>query len=159
MHPGGRYPGLRVAAFLAAIFIPAGITTAFLPLWLADRGLSAAGIGQVLVISTFGRLLATPGWGRLADRFGGRRAVLAAAAALAMLASLAFLPAQGFAVLLLATVAQGASASALMPVADALTLALAQTRGRLDAAAEEQAIKSLRHLPAAVSAVLALEGR
>ncbi len=38
-----------------------------------------------------------------------------------------------------------------------LTLALAQTRGRLDAAAEEQAIKSLRHLPAAVSAVLALE--
>ena len=131
MHPGGRYPGLRVAAFLAAIFIPAGITTAFLPLWLADRGLSAAGIGQVLGISTFGRLLATPGWGRLADRFGGRRAVLAAAAALAMLASLAFLPAQGFAVLLLATVAQGASASALMPVADALTLALAR-EGRLE---------------------------
>ncbi|WP_368642788.1 glutamine--fructose-6-phosphate transaminase (isomerizing) [Castellaniella ginsengisoli] len=38
-----------------------------------------------------------------------------------------------------------------------LTLALAQTRGRLDAAAEELAVKSLRHLPAAVSAVLALE--
>ena len=38
-----------------------------------------------------------------------------------------------------------------------LTLALAQTRGRLDAAAEEQAVKALRHLPAAVSAVLALE--
>ena len=38
-----------------------------------------------------------------------------------------------------------------------LTLALAQTRGRLDAAAEDQAVKALRHLPAAVSAVLALE--
>src|SRR5690606_4695873 len=38
-----------------------------------------------------------------------------------------------------------------------LTLALAQTRGRLDDAAEAQAIKSLRHLPAAISAVLALE--
>ena len=38
-----------------------------------------------------------------------------------------------------------------------LTLALAQTRGRLDAAAEEEAVKSLRHLPSAVSAVLALE--
>uniref|UniRef100_UPI00333F7918 glutamine--fructose-6-phosphate transaminase (isomerizing) n=1 Tax=Castellaniella defragrans TaxID=75697 RepID=UPI00333F7918 len=38
-----------------------------------------------------------------------------------------------------------------------LTLALAQVRGRLDAAAEAQAIKSLRHLPAAISAVLALE--
>ncbi|MFV0283556.1 MAG: glutamine--fructose-6-phosphate transaminase (isomerizing) [Castellaniella sp.] len=38
-----------------------------------------------------------------------------------------------------------------------LTLTLAQARGRLDAVAEEQAVKSLRHLPAAVSAVLALE--
>ncbi|CAM5785770.1 glutamine--fructose-6-phosphate transaminase (isomerizing) [Castellaniella caeni] len=38
-----------------------------------------------------------------------------------------------------------------------LTLALAQTQGRLDDAAEQQAIKSLRHLPAAVAAVLALE--
>ena len=38
-----------------------------------------------------------------------------------------------------------------------LTLALAQVRGRLDDAAEAQAIKSLRHLPAAISAVLALE--
>jgi glucosamine--fructose-6-phosphate aminotransferase (isomerizing) len=38
-----------------------------------------------------------------------------------------------------------------------LTLCLAQTRGRLDAAGEDQALKSLRHLPAAISAVLALE--
>ncbi|HEX7386347.1 MAG TPA: glutamine--fructose-6-phosphate transaminase (isomerizing) [Castellaniella sp.] len=38
-----------------------------------------------------------------------------------------------------------------------LTLCLAQEHGRLDAAAEEQALKSLRHLPAAISAVLALE--
>jgi glucosamine--fructose-6-phosphate aminotransferase (isomerizing) len=38
-----------------------------------------------------------------------------------------------------------------------LALCLAQVRGRLDAAAEERALKSLRHLPAAISAVLALE--
>ncbi|MER1966841.1 glutamine--fructose-6-phosphate transaminase (isomerizing) [Castellaniella sp. GW247-6E4] len=38
-----------------------------------------------------------------------------------------------------------------------LTLALAQVRGGLDPAAEAQAIKALRHLPAAISAVLALE--
>ncbi|HEX2518303.1 MAG TPA: glutamine--fructose-6-phosphate transaminase (isomerizing) [Castellaniella sp.] len=38
-----------------------------------------------------------------------------------------------------------------------LALCLAQVRGRLDAAAEDRALKSLRHLPAAISAVLALE--
>jgi len=38
-----------------------------------------------------------------------------------------------------------------------LTLALAQSRGRLDAAAEAEHIKALRHLPAALQAVLALE--
>jgi glutamine---fructose-6-phosphate transaminase (isomerizing) len=38
-----------------------------------------------------------------------------------------------------------------------LTLALAQVRGRLDDAQEAQHLKSLRHLPVAVQAVLALE--
>jgi glutamine---fructose-6-phosphate transaminase (isomerizing) len=38
-----------------------------------------------------------------------------------------------------------------------LTLALAQSRGRLSAAQEAEHIKALRHLPAAVAAVLALE--
>src|SRR5213075_1627037 len=38
-----------------------------------------------------------------------------------------------------------------------LTLALAQVRGRLTDAQEAQHLKSLRHLPVAVQAVLALE--
>jgi glucosamine--fructose-6-phosphate aminotransferase (isomerizing) len=38
-----------------------------------------------------------------------------------------------------------------------LTLALAQVRGRLDDAAETQALQALRHLPLALQAVLALE--
>lgn len=122
---------LPVAVFLAAIFIPAGVTTAFLPVWLADRGLSAAAIGQVLGLSTIGRLLATPGWGRLADRLGRRRPVLGAASGLALLASLALLPAEGFWVLLAVAVALGAASSALMPVADALSLALAR-EGRME---------------------------
>jgi PPP family 3-phenylpropionic acid transporter len=115
---------LPVAAFQAAIFMPAAITTAFLPLWLADRGLGAAAIGQVLGVATLARLIATPGWGRLADRLG-RRPVLAAASVLALAACLAFLPAHGFATLLLVALWQGAAASALTPVTDALMLALA----------------------------------
>lgn len=125
-----RPASLPVAAFLVAIFMPSGITAAFLPLWLAERGLSAAAIGQVLGIATLARLLATPAWGRLADRLG-RRLVLGAAAGLATLACLALLPAQGFAVLLVVVLVQSGATSALMPVADALSLSLAQQR-RLD---------------------------
>ena len=33
--------GVRVALFFAALFSAAAISTAFLPLWFADRGLSA----------------------------------------------------------------------------------------------------------------------
>ena len=40
--------GVRVALFFAALFAAAAINTAFLPLWFADRGLSAVAIGQVL---------------------------------------------------------------------------------------------------------------
>lgn len=119
-----------VAAFQAAIFMPAAVSTAFLPLWLADRGLDAAAIGQVLGIATFARLLATPGWGRLADRLG-RAPVLVAASALATLACLALVPARGFAALLAVVIALSAAITALTPVTDALMLALAGER-RLD---------------------------
>ena len=40
--------GAGSALFLAAFFAAGAVLTAFLPLWLADRGLSAAAIGQVL---------------------------------------------------------------------------------------------------------------
>jgi PPP family 3-phenylpropionic acid transporter len=124
-------PAVRVGAFLVAIFIPAGIMTAFLPLWLADRGLSAAEIGQVLGISTVTRIVAMPAWGSLADRMGRRRPVLAWAGALAALGAIAYVPAHGFPALLAVAIVQGGSGSALMPLADALSLALSRAK-RLD---------------------------
>lgn len=119
--------GLRVAAFLVAIFIPAGVMTAFLPLWLADRGLSAADIGQVLGLATVTRLITMPAWGWFADR-KGRRTALAWAGSIATGAALAFLPANGFLSLLAVAIIQGGSSSALMPLADAVSLALSRER-------------------------------
>ena len=123
--------GQRVGLFLATFFAAGAITTAYLPVWFADRGLSSVEIGQVLGLGSLLRVLTVPGWGWLADRIGRRRAVLLLAAALAA-GTMALLPAaQGFPAILLLAAVQGVAASALTPLADALTLALVAVR-RLD---------------------------
>lgn len=121
----------RVGLFLAAFFAAAAVTSAYLPLWFADRGLTAAEIGAVLGLGSLLRVAAGPGWGWLADAVGRRRAVLFGAAALAA-GCAALLPgAGGFWMVLAASAVHGLSASALTPLSDALALALAAAR-RLD---------------------------
>jgi PPP family 3-phenylpropionic acid transporter len=124
-------PGAPIAAFMAAIFMATGVSTAFLPLWLTEAGLSPRDIGEVLGLATFARLFAMPAWGWLADRTGRRRLVMAVSGVLATAASLAYLPAVGYVPLLLVALAHGATASALMPLADGLSIALMR-EGRLD---------------------------
>ena len=43
--------GPRVGLFIAACFAAMAVTSAYLPLWFADRGLTAAEIGQVLGVT------------------------------------------------------------------------------------------------------------
>jgi PPP family 3-phenylpropionic acid transporter len=120
----------RVAAFLGAYFA-ANAINAFLPLWLADRGLTAAAIGQILGAAALLRVLAGPGWGNIADRIGRRRPVLAFAAASAAGLAASYTVANGFLPLLLIAAAQGIAASAINPLADSLALALAR-EGRME---------------------------
>ena len=123
--------GARVGLFLAAFFAAAAVTSAYLPLWFADRGLTAPEIGTVLGLGSLLRVVAVPGWGWLADVLGRRRAVLFGAAALAG-GCAALLPGTGgYWTILVVSAVQGVSASALTPLADALSLALAGAR-RLD---------------------------
>ncbi len=123
--------GQRVGLFLATFFAAGAITTAYLPVWFADQGLTSAEIGQVLGLGSLLRVLTVPGWGWLADAVGRRRAVLFGGAALAAGAAALLPAAQSFLAILLVAAVQGAAASALTPLSDALTLALAAVR-RLD---------------------------
>jgi PPP family 3-phenylpropionic acid transporter len=120
----------RVAAFLGAYFA-ANAINAFLPLWFADRGLSAAAIGQILGAAALLRVLAGPGWGNVADRIGRRRPVLGFAATAAACLAASYTAASGFMPLLLIAAAQGIAASAINPLADSLALALAR-EGRIE---------------------------
>ncbi len=114
----------RVAAFLGAYFA-ANAINAFMPLWFADRGLSASSIGQVLGAAALLRVLAGPGWGTAADRIGRRRPVLVFAALVASGLGLSYVAATGFLPLLSIAAGQGIASSAIGPLADSLALALA----------------------------------
>jgi PPP family 3-phenylpropionic acid transporter len=122
--------GPRVGAFLGAYFA-ANAVNAFMPLWFADRGLSAAAIGQVLGMASLLRVLAGPGWGSMADRIGRRRPVLFGAALAAAGMGSAYAAASGFLPLLLIAAVQGVASSAINPLADSLALALARD-GRME---------------------------
>lgn len=116
---------------MAALFAAGAVTTAYLPVWFADRGLSGAEIGQVLGLGSMLRVVTVPGWGWLADALGRRRAVLFLGAGLAASSAALLAPTHGFVAILLVSAVQGTAASALPPLTDALTLALAAAR-RLD---------------------------
>lgn len=120
----------RVAAFLGAYFA-ANAINAFMPLWFADRGLSAPAIGQILGAAALLRVLAGPGWGNVADRIGKRRPVLFFAACVAACFGASYVAASGFLPLLLIAAGQGIASSAINPLADSLALALAR-EGRID---------------------------
>jgi len=121
----------RVGAFIACYFAAAAIGSAFLPLWFADRGLTAAEIGQVLAVGSALRILTVPGWGRAADALGRRRPLLVAGALLAGVAAATLSATHGYLPILLVVLVQGTASAALTPLSDALALALAAA-GRLE---------------------------
>ena len=126
------------------------VTSAYLPLWFADRGLTAAEIGQVLGLGSVLRVLVVPGWGWIVDHVGRRGLVLFVAAGSAGLAAAALPAGHGFAAILVISAVQGVSAAALTPLADSLTLALASAR-RLDYG-RTRAYGSVSYMAATVAA-------
>jgi MFS transporter, PPP family, 3-phenylpropionic acid transporter len=121
----------RLGAYYFLFFVTAGLVVAYLPPYLAARGLSASEIAWVLAAPQLARVLAPSAWGALADRTGGRRTivVLASAANAACFALLPVMP--GFAAIVVLTAATSLVATAALPLVEAITLhALAGQSGR-----------------------------
>jgi PPP family 3-phenylpropionic acid transporter len=115
----------RLALFYAAVFFFVGIQLPFWPVWLAGRGLSPSEIGLVLATALWLKVLTNPLAGLLADRSGKRRAVMIGLGAANLAGLLLFVPAYGFWPLLAINALTTATFSALMPLADNLTLTIA----------------------------------
>jgi MFS transporter, PPP family, 3-phenylpropionic acid transporter len=117
-------PSFRLSIFYAAYFLAVGVALPFWPVWLAGRGLGAAEIGALLALGQWIRVAGNPLLGAMADRARDRRRfmILLAAASLAGYAACA--PAHSFAAMLGPSLIVAAASAAILPLADATTLAL-----------------------------------
>ncbi len=122
---------LRYAAFYGAVFLTLGVYLPFWPVFLRERGLSAAEIGLLLALASWIRVITTPAIAQAADRSGRAKAVLALAAGLALVLFAGLLPAYGFWPVLLVMLPAAAAFHALIPLVESQTMA-AVRRERLD---------------------------
>jgi PPP family 3-phenylpropionic acid transporter len=125
--------GRRLAIFFGAYFGLIGIIAPYLPLYFADRGLTAVDIGVLIALGQAMRMIGPNLWGWLADHSDQRIRILRATS-IALVVSFALLVAPGgFAFVFVAMLLVNLFQTAQMPVAEAL--AAAHLRGRPDAVA------------------------
>jgi len=116
-------PPVSLASFFFAYFAYAGIVMAYLPLYLAARGLSAGEIAFLVALPYIARTFAPAAWGWVADATGARRGIIvfscaAAAVCFAVMPHVAGVAGIGWLVAGLALLSAGA-----VPIVEALTLA------------------------------------
>ena len=113
---------LRFLLLYATLYCSFGFSSPFLPEFLTVRGVDPESLGVLLGAGTAVRLVSAPIAGRLADVFGIFRLELGLFAISAAVASLLYLPAHSFWLLVLVNLTQAALLAPLAPLSDALAL-------------------------------------
>ena len=114
-----------IVRYYAAMYSAFGVASPFWPMFFQSRGLTPQQLGTLLALGTLARLVAGPIIGRIADRIGNLRAVLATCTALAVVAALGLLPEQGYFLLLAIALCQAAVLAPITTISDALAINLA----------------------------------
>jgi len=112
----------RLGLFYAALFGVVGVQFPFWPLYLSGKGLGPSGIGAAVAASYLVRVLSNPLAGMLADRMNGRRRLLLILSLASAAATALFFAADAAWALILVTVLSYAFFSAMLPLADNLSL-------------------------------------
>ncbi len=118
-------PLLRFVILYSLLYGSFGVASPYLPAFLDSRGLPAEQIGFIFATGTAVRLVAAPLAGRVADHWQAQRLVFAACAVAAAMATLLYLPASTFGVVLLVSLAYAMALAPLTPLADALAVVAA----------------------------------
>jgi PPP family 3-phenylpropionic acid transporter len=124
-------PAPRLAAFYFAYFAYAGIILAYLPLYLAARGLQAGEIALVVALPYVARVFAPTAWGLLADATGASRGIVVFSCAVGAVCFAVIPYLSGVAGIALVVAAWALLAASAVPLVEALTLgSLAGQAGR-----------------------------
>ncbi|MBE7185339.1 MAG: MFS transporter [Methylobacterium mesophilicum] len=111
----------RIALLYFAVFLPNGVMTPFLPIWLENLQFSAGSIAVVLSAQLFMRVVATPALSSLADRLPDRAPMLIGTALATFAITCLYLLPPSFALVLAVTLAH----SIFQPLQQTLTDSLA----------------------------------
>ncbi len=119
----------RLSLFYVAYFTVVGVHLPFWPVWLADRGLDARAIGDIVTVSIVARVFTAPVIASFADRRGERKRVIVALAVASLACFMAFRWSHGFLPILAVSLLFTSAWAGLMPLGENMTLSAATTRG------------------------------
>jgi PPP family 3-phenylpropionic acid transporter len=125
----GRAVPARLSIFYAALFLVIGINLPFAPSYLATKGMGEAKIGVLLAAIQLSRLVGNPLIARAADAWGETKLPIILLCFLSLVGFTLFLVINGFAGLLILSLALGLIFTAVMPLSDSLTLRAAALEG------------------------------
>jgi PPP family 3-phenylpropionic acid transporter len=120
---------VRLSFYYAAFFVFAGIYMPFWPVWLAAKGIDAAGIAFVLATGIGIKVVVNPLVAHFADRSGARRPIMLGLIAGANVSFAAFFFVDNFIPIFLVNLLFLALWAPVMPLGESLTLLAARTRG------------------------------
>lgn len=118
----------RLAGFYAAAFLTIGVFMPFWPPFLEDRGLGPEEIGFLLGLATASKVLGSPFFAHLSDRFGSRRRLMIGIALAALAAFVFYAEATTFETLMLGAIFTGLTFPALLPLGENTTLMAARIK-------------------------------
>jgi MFS transporter, PPP family, 3-phenylpropionic acid transporter len=133
VHAAPAWQPWRIGLFFAAYFAGTGVLAPYFPLYLEQRGLTAAQIGIVMAVAQGMRIFGPTVWGWLADRTTERVRILQFTAVAAAVCFVPVLFPGGFGYVLVTMFAVHFFLTGQIPIAEAMTAT--QLRGDPEAAA------------------------
>ena len=122
-------PELRASIYQFTVYLPTGVSSVFLGIWLSEHGIPADQIGIINALPTFALLLLNMVVGRLADRADDWRTALIVISMLSALAPIPLYFVSEFWGILLVWALCSASNGLVPPVIDAATVRMTRRNG------------------------------
>lgn len=122
-------PEMRTGLYYAAMYLPAGVSTLLLPIWLDGRGIGEEEIGIISATPIFIMIVLNLFVGRIADRAKDWRSVIIAGSLVSAVVSLGFVFIDEFWGILLFNTLVVIPIMAIEPVIDAAAIRMTRRRG------------------------------
>ena len=122
-------PAARLGAFYALLFLGAGASLPYMPVWLRSQGLSGTQIGLVLALPLLARVVTGPALAVWADGFRERRTPLTILAGVGTAAYAGLAATEGFAAHAALWFTGATAMAALLPLTDVINLRLSSREG------------------------------